>query len=133
MRDNPQLQHDDLPIWLALKYKFKRLHVATTPCRPSVVHPRDQDDPHDDSHPEGENSAKRHKKSEHGTFMFGESSSSQDFKSEQDDDETPYEKVSQELVDEISHTVDEEKLCKVVDEMLRQRCTNTALIRCKTS
>nr|GFB79966.1 hypothetical protein [Tanacetum cinerariifolium] len=26
---------------------------------PSVIHPRDQDDPHDDAHTEGENSAKR--------------------------------------------------------------------------
>ncbi|GKB91996.1 hypothetical protein Tco_0964268 [Tanacetum coccineum] len=52
---------DDLSIWLALKYKFERLHVATTPCRPSPVHPRDQDDPHDDAHPKGENSAKRQK------------------------------------------------------------------------
>nr|GEW40820.1 integrase, catalytic region, zinc finger, CCHC-type, peptidase aspartic, catalytic [Tanacetum cinerariifolium] len=34
-------------------------HVAITSCRPSVVCPRDQEDPHDDAHPEGENSAKR--------------------------------------------------------------------------
>ncbi|GKC91893.1 hypothetical protein Tco_1157335 [Tanacetum coccineum] len=135
MRNNPQLQQDDLPIWLALKYKFERLHVATTPCRPSAIHPRDQDDPHDDAHSEEENSAKRQKTSVHGTFMFGESSSGQDFKSEPGpsmsgnqeqlddfylwmdsyvtyDDEIPNEKVSQELVDEMSHTVDEAKLCK---------------------
>ncbi|GKE06752.1 hypothetical protein Tco_1398770 [Tanacetum coccineum] len=146
MLDNPQLQQDDLPIWLSLKYKFERLHVATTLYRPSAVHPRDQDDPHDDAHPEGENIAKRHKTSEHGTFVFGESSFGQDFKSEEgpstacnheqlddfdfwtdsytiDDDEIPNEKVSQELVDKMSHTVDEAKLRKVVDEMLRQQCT----------
>ncbi|GJW82948.1 hypothetical protein Tco_0156093 [Tanacetum coccineum] len=40
-----------------------------------------------------------------------------------DDDVLPNEKVSQELVDEISQTVDEAKLRKVVDEMLRQQCT----------
>nr|GEV24557.1 40S ribosomal protein S5-like [Tanacetum cinerariifolium] len=74
---------DGLPIWLALKYKFQRLHVATTPCRPSIVRPRDQDDPHDDAHLKGENSAKRQKMSKHGTFVFGESSSGQDFESEQ--------------------------------------------------
>nr|GFA00407.1 retrovirus-related Pol polyprotein from transposon TNT 1-94 [Tanacetum cinerariifolium] len=34
-----------------------------------------------------------------------------------DDDEIPNEKVSQELVDEMAHTVDEAKLSKVVDEM----------------
>ncbi|GKE17863.1 hypothetical protein Tco_1425440 [Tanacetum coccineum] len=120
MRDNPQLQQDDLPIWLAFKYKFKRLHVATTPCRSSAVHLRDQDNPHDDVHLEGENSAKRKKTSEDGTFVFEESSFGQDFKSEQ----CPSTSVSQELVDEMSHTVDEAKLRKVVDEMLRQRCTS---------
>ncbi|GKC24939.1 hypothetical protein Tco_1027089 [Tanacetum coccineum] len=82
MKDNPQLQQDDLPIWLALKFKFKRLHVSNTPCRPSAIRPRDQDDPHDDAHPEGENSAKRQKTSEHGTYVFGESSSGQDNESE---------------------------------------------------
>ncbi|GJW55631.1 hypothetical protein Tco_0099716 [Tanacetum coccineum] len=130
MRDNPQLQQDDLPIWLTLKYKFERFHVSDTPCRPSVVHPRDQDDPHDYAHPEGENSAKRQNTSEHGTFVFGESSSGQDYESEpdsyaiDDDDEIPTEKVSQELVNEMSQTVDEAKRRKVVDEMLRQRCTS---------
>ncbi|GJT57001.1 hypothetical protein Tco_0992055 [Tanacetum coccineum] len=106
-----------------------------------------QDDPHDDSHPKGENSVKRQKTSEHGTFLFGELSSGQDYKSEPgpstsgnqeqfddfdfwtdsyatDDDELPIEKVSQELVDEMSQTVDEARLRKVADEMLRQRCTS---------
>ncbi|GKE75058.1 hypothetical protein Tco_1537099, partial [Tanacetum coccineum] len=76
------LQQDDFPIWLALKYKFERLHMATTLCRPSAISPRDQDDPHDNAHPERENSTKRQKTSEHGTFIFGESSSGQDYESE---------------------------------------------------
>ncbi|GKB01040.1 retrovirus-related pol polyprotein from transposon TNT 1-94 [Tanacetum coccineum] len=59
MKDNPQLQHNDLPIWLAFKIKFKGLQASNTPCRPSAVRLRDQDDPHDDAHLEGENSAKR--------------------------------------------------------------------------
>ncbi|GJX57061.1 hypothetical protein Tco_0286958 [Tanacetum coccineum] len=59
MKDNPQLQHVDLPIWLALKLKFKGFQSSNTPCVPSAIHPRDQDDPHDDAHPEGKNSAKR--------------------------------------------------------------------------
>ncbi|GKB57413.1 hypothetical protein Tco_0913599 [Tanacetum coccineum] len=98
MKDNPQLQQDDLPIWLALKYKFERLHMVATPCRPSAVRPKDQDDPHDDAHLKGENNAK----SELG----------------------PSTSVSQELVDEISQTVDEAKLLKVVEEMLIQQCTS---------
>nr|GEU65963.1 hypothetical protein [Tanacetum cinerariifolium] len=35
----------------------------------------DHDDPYDDAHPEGENNVKRQKTSEHGIYMFGESSS----------------------------------------------------------
>ncbi|GKB22516.1 hypothetical protein Tco_0861917 [Tanacetum coccineum] len=95
----------------------------------------------------GENSAKRQKTFEHGTYVLGESSSGQVNESEPgpstsgnqeqlddfdfwtdsyatDDDELPTEKVSQELVEEMSQTVDEAKLRKVVNEMLRQRCTS---------
>ncbi|GJS50312.1 hypothetical protein Tco_0600433 [Tanacetum coccineum] len=89
------------------------LNNTFTVVTPSAIRPRDQDDPHDDAHPEGENSAKRQKTSTHGTFVFGESSSSQDYKSEPDDDEIPNEKVLQELVDEMSDTLDEAKLRKV--------------------
>ncbi|GKE44267.1 hypothetical protein Tco_1471551 [Tanacetum coccineum] len=45
-----------------------------------------QDDPYDDAHPEGENSAKKQKTSEHGTFVFGESSSGQEYESEPGDE-----------------------------------------------
>ncbi|GKA01805.1 hypothetical protein Tco_0674470 [Tanacetum coccineum] len=139
MKDNPQLQHDDLPIWLALKFKFKGLHTSNTPCRTVAIRLRDQDD----DHPKGENSAKRHKTFEHGTYVFGESLSGQVNESKPgpstpgnqeqlddfyfwtdsyaiDDDELPIEKVSQELMEEMSQTVDEAKLRKVVNEMLRQ-------------
>ncbi|GJS29563.1 hypothetical protein Tco_0490183, partial [Tanacetum coccineum] len=120
MRDNPQLQQDELPIWLALKYNFERFHVSDTPCRTSTVRPRDQDDPYDDAHPEGGNSAKMQKKSEHGTYVFGESSSGQANESESG----PSTSVSQDLVDEMSQIVDEAKLRKVVNEMLRQQYTS---------
>ncbi|GKA24753.1 hypothetical protein Tco_0710786 [Tanacetum coccineum] len=95
------------------------------------------------NHIPSQNSAKRQKTSEHGTYVFGESLSGQDNESEPgpstsgnqeqlddfdfwtdsyaiDDDELPFEKVSQELVEEMSQTVDEAKLHKVVNEMLRQ-------------
>ncbi|GJS45357.1 hypothetical protein Tco_0595478 [Tanacetum coccineum] len=65
MKDNPQLQQQDIAIWLALQMKFENLQVQQTTCRPSAVRPRDQDDPHDDAHLEGENSAKRQKTSEY--------------------------------------------------------------------
>ncbi|GKF43070.1 hypothetical protein Tco_0129622 [Tanacetum coccineum] len=76
-----QLQKDDVSIWLALKIKFERLQVATTSCRPSTVRPKDQDDPRDDAHPEGENSAKRQKTTKHGTFEIRGSSSGQEYES----------------------------------------------------
>nr|GEU69227.1 ribonuclease H-like domain-containing protein [Tanacetum cinerariifolium] len=112
------LQHDDLPIWLALKIKFERLRASNNPCRTFAIRPRDQDDPHDDAHPEGENSVKRQKTSEHGTYVVEESSSGQ---VNENDDELPTKKVSQELIKEMLQAVDEVKLRKVVDEMLRQR------------
>ncbi|GKE86527.1 hypothetical protein Tco_1560269 [Tanacetum coccineum] len=57
--------------------KFESLQVPQTTCRTSVVRPRDQDDPHDDAYPEGENRAKRHKTSEYEAYVSGESSSGQ--------------------------------------------------------
>nr|GEW54462.1 hypothetical protein [Tanacetum cinerariifolium] len=122
IKDDPQLQKDDISIWLALKIKFKRLQVATTPCRPSVVCPREQDDPHDDAHPEG-------RIVEPGPSTLGNHEQSDDFdywtnSYAIDDDVFPNEKASQELMDEIAQTVDEAKLHKVVDEMLRQQCAS---------
>ncbi|GJX61193.1 hypothetical protein Tco_0294093 [Tanacetum coccineum] len=147
MKDNPQLQQQDIAIWLALQMKFENLQVPQTTCRPSAVRPRDQDDPHDDAHPEGENSAKRQKTSEYEAYVSGESSSGQVFQEEQapstsgnqeqdddfdfwtdsyasDDDEIPTKQVSQDIMEEVSLTIDEAKLRKMADEMLRQRCTS---------
>nr|GEU87196.1 retrovirus-related Pol polyprotein from transposon TNT 1-94 [Tanacetum cinerariifolium] len=105
------------------------------------------DDPHDDAHPEGEKSAKRQKTSEYETYVSGESSSGHDNEQEQgpstsgnqeqaddydfgtgfyasDDDEIPTKQVSQDIIEEVSLNVDETKLKKITDEMLRQRCTS---------
>ncbi|GJZ75110.1 hypothetical protein Tco_0639575 [Tanacetum coccineum] len=113
----------------------------------SVVRPRDQDDPYDDAHPKGENSAKRQKTSEYEAYVSGESSSGQVFQEEQapstsgnqeqdddfnfwtdsyasDDDEIPTKQVSQDIKEEVSLTIDKDKLRKMADEMLRQRCTS---------
>ncbi|GJW92675.1 hypothetical protein Tco_0170228 [Tanacetum coccineum] len=59
MKADPQLQQQDIPICLALQMKFESLQVPQTTCRSSAVRLRDQDDPHDDAHPEGENHAKQ--------------------------------------------------------------------------
>ncbi|GJV25436.1 hypothetical protein Tco_1378131 [Tanacetum coccineum] len=61
MKANPQLQQLDIAIWLALQIKFETFQVPQTTCRTSVIRPRYHDDPHDDAHTEGENSAKRQK------------------------------------------------------------------------
>ncbi|GJW07288.1 hypothetical protein Tco_1569711 [Tanacetum coccineum] len=64
----------DIAIWLALQMKFESLQVPQTTCRTSVVRPRDQDDPHDDAHPEGENRGKRQNTSEYEAYVSGVSS-----------------------------------------------------------
>nr|GEY35914.1 hypothetical protein [Tanacetum cinerariifolium] len=108
---------------------------------------RDQDDPHDDAHPKGEKSTKRQKTSKYETYVSGESSSGQDNEQEQgpstsgnkeqaddydfwtdsytsNDDEILTKQVSQDIMEEVSLNVDEAKLKKTADEMLRQRCTS---------
>ncbi|GJY29544.1 hypothetical protein Tco_0405311 [Tanacetum coccineum] len=111
MKDNPQLQHDDLPIWLALKIKFEGLTDSNTPCRSSDIRPRDQNDPHDDAHHEGKNSAKRQKTSKHGTYVFGESLSGQANESES----SPSTSGNQEQLDDFdfwtdTHATDDDEL-----------------------
>ncbi|GJV18908.1 hypothetical protein Tco_1367928 [Tanacetum coccineum] len=128
MKADPQLQQQDIAIWLALQMK-------------------DQDDPQDDAHPKGENSGKRQKTSEYEAYVFGESSSVQVNEEERgpstsgnqeqvdnydfwidsyasDDDEIPMKQVSQDIMEEVSLTINEAKLKKMADEMLRQRCTS---------
>ncbi|GJV03054.1 hypothetical protein Tco_1336623 [Tanacetum coccineum] len=147
MKADSQLQQQDIAIWLALQMKFEINTVLQTACRTSAVRPRDQDDPHDDAHPEGENRAKRQKTSEYEAYVSGKSSSGQVFQEEQatstlgnqeqdddfvfctdsyasDDDEIPTKQVSQDIIEEVSLTIDEVKLRKMADEMLRQRCTS---------
>ncbi|GJR38772.1 hypothetical protein Tco_1214456 [Tanacetum coccineum] len=75
MKNDPQLQQQDIAIWLALHIKFENIQVQQTTCRPVAVRPRDQDDPHDDALLEGENSAKQQKTSEYEAYVSGESSS----------------------------------------------------------
>ncbi|GJT99296.1 retrovirus-related pol polyprotein from transposon TNT 1-94 [Tanacetum coccineum] len=121
MKADPLLQQQDIAIWLALQMKFEKTQVPHTACRPSAIRPRDQDDPHDDAHPEGENSAKRQKTSEYEAYVSGESSSGQ---VNYTWNQIPTKQVSQDIIEEISLTIDEAKLKKMADEMLRQRCTS---------
>ncbi|GJT84128.1 hypothetical protein Tco_1058470 [Tanacetum coccineum] len=145
MKANPQLKQQDIAIWLALQMKFERNTVLQTACRSPVVRPRDQDDSHDDALPDGENSAKRQKTSEYEAYVSGESSSGQVFQEEQapstsgnqeqndnfdfwtdaylqEDDEIPSKQVSQEIMKEVSLTIDEAKLRKMADEIWVNKC-----------
>ncbi|GKB83780.1 hypothetical protein Tco_0950675, partial [Tanacetum coccineum] len=104
--------------------------VPQTTCRTPAVRPRDQDDPHDDAYPKGENSAKRQKTSEYEAHVTGESSGQVNEKEQgqsslrnQDDDEILMKQVLQDIIEEVSLTINEAKLKKIADEMLRQRCT----------
>ncbi|GJV84248.1 hypothetical protein Tco_1524146 [Tanacetum coccineum] len=85
-----QIENDKLPMSflsscasVRFNMKFERHAVLQTTCRTPACYPRDQDDPHDDAHPEGENSAKRQKTSEYEAYVSGESSSGQVFQEEQ--------------------------------------------------
>ncbi|GKC00275.1 hypothetical protein Tco_0986411, partial [Tanacetum coccineum] len=120
MKFDPQFQQQDIAIWLALQMKFKSL--------------------------QGENHAKRQKTYEYEVYVSRELSSGQVNENEQgpltsgnqeqeddydfwtesyasDDDEIPTKQMSQDII-ELSLTIDEAKLKKMVDEMLRQRCTS---------
>nr|GEY03687.1 hypothetical protein [Tanacetum cinerariifolium] len=65
---------------------YSRTTISTVPqktCRTFAFCPRDQDDPHYDAHPEGENSENWQKTSEYEAYVFGESSFGQDNEKEQ--------------------------------------------------
>ncbi|GJV14290.1 hypothetical protein Tco_1359613 [Tanacetum coccineum] len=83
MKADPQLQQQYIAIWLALQMKFERNTVLQTTCRTSAIRPRDQDDPHDNAHLEGENSAKRQKTSKYEAYVSEESSSRKKIQEEQ--------------------------------------------------
>ncbi|GJS30479.1 hypothetical protein Tco_0491099 [Tanacetum coccineum] len=102
--------------------------------------PLDQDDPHDNAHPEGENSAKRQKTLEYEAYVSGESSSGQvnveepgpstSGNQEQDDEfdfrtilmlsemiDIPTKQVTQDIMEEISFNTNDE---------LRNYCLSTS-------
>ncbi|GJX99968.1 hypothetical protein Tco_0356987 [Tanacetum coccineum] len=88
-------QQQDIAIWLALQMKFETF----------------------------QNSAKRQKTSEYEAHVTGESSRQVNEK-EQEDDELLMKQVSQDIIEEVSLTINEAELKKIADEMLRQRCTS---------
>ncbi|GJS99712.1 hypothetical protein Tco_0820882 [Tanacetum coccineum] len=67
--------------------------------------------------------AKQQKTSEYEVHVTGESSRQRNEK-EQDDDEILMKQVSQDIMEEVSLTINKAELKKIADEMLRQRCTS---------
>ncbi|GJV32850.1 hypothetical protein Tco_1393250 [Tanacetum coccineum] len=97
--------------------KFENLQVPQTTCRPSVVRQRIRRSS-DDANLEGR------------MWQSGRSNQEQvddyDFWTDSyasDDDEILMKQVPQDIIEEVSLTIDEAKLKKMADEMLRQRCT----------
>ncbi|GJW32653.1 hypothetical protein Tco_0052685 [Tanacetum coccineum] len=72
--------------------------------------------------PEAVQSCRRH--TEYKAYVSGESCLDKSLKRKRDDDEIPSKQVSQDIMEEVSQTIDEAKLKKMADEMLRQRCTS---------
>ncbi|GJR64059.1 hypothetical protein Tco_0010124 [Tanacetum coccineum] len=97
MKADPQLQQQDIAIWLALQMKESSSgQVYQEEQAPSTSCNQEQEDDFD--------------------FWTDAYAS--------DDDEIPTKQVSQNIMEELSLTIDEAKLRKIPDEMLRQRCTS---------
>ncbi|GJR82152.1 hypothetical protein Tco_0152937 [Tanacetum coccineum] len=80
-RPVPQLQITDYLIRIGTQFQIKRMYMSTLLLDHTAFRPRDQDDPHDDAHPERENSVKRQKTYEHGMIKLRGSSSGQVYES----------------------------------------------------
>ncbi|GJV47974.1 hypothetical protein Tco_1438186 [Tanacetum coccineum] len=113
MKADPQLQQQDIAIWLVLQMKFESIQ-KTSEYKAYVS---------------GESSSEQVNENEQGPSTSGnqEQEDDYDFWTESyasDDDEIPTKQMSQDIMEEVSLTIDEAKLKKMVDEMLRQRCTS---------
>ncbi|GJR93962.1 hypothetical protein Tco_0266136 [Tanacetum coccineum] len=113
MKADPQLQQQDIARWLALQMKFER-NTKTSEYEAYVS---------------GESSSGQVFQEEQAPSTLGNQEQDDDFDSwtdsyASDDDEIPTKQVSQDIMKEVSLTIDEAKLRKMADEMLRQRCTS---------
>ncbi|GJU72085.1 hypothetical protein Tco_1263490 [Tanacetum coccineum] len=112
MKADPLLQQQDIAIWLALQMKFEKTQTSEY-----------------EAYVSGESSAGQDNVEEPGPSTLGNQEQDDEFdfwtdSYASDDDEIPTKQVSQDIMEEISLTIDEAKLKKMADEMLRQRCTS---------
>ncbi|GJX99884.1 hypothetical protein Tco_0356903 [Tanacetum coccineum] len=113
MKADPLLQKQDIAIWLALQMKFEKTQVLQSACRFFAIRTRDQDNPHDDAHPEGDNSAKKAETIKYEAYVSGESSSGQVNVEEQSFYfKFPTKQVTLDIMEEISG-----QLMKLIEEM----------------
>ncbi|GKB64556.1 hypothetical protein Tco_0920742 [Tanacetum coccineum] len=107
---DPMLQQQDIAIWLALQMKFEMTQEY-------------------EAYVSGESSSGKDNVEEPGPSTSGNQEQDDEFdfwtdSYASDDDEIPTKQVSQDIMEEISLTIDKAKLKKMADEMLRQRCTS---------
>ncbi|GJR28552.1 hypothetical protein Tco_1104784 [Tanacetum coccineum] len=122
MKADPQLQQQDIAIWLALQMKFEerrftnKLHwqcgKKTSECELYVS---------------GESIVWTSFQEEQAPSTSGNQEQDDDFdfwtnSYALDNDEIPTKQVSHDIMEEVLLTIDEAKLRKMADEMLRQRC-----------
>ncbi|GJY85088.1 hypothetical protein Tco_0499114 [Tanacetum coccineum] len=113
MKADPLLQQQDIAIWLALQMKFEKTQ-KTSEYEAYVS--RESSSGQDNAEEPGPSTSGNQEQDDKFDF-WTESYAS-------DDDEIPTKQVSQDIMEEISLTIDEAKLKKMADEMLRQRCTS---------
>ncbi|GJT37470.1 hypothetical protein Tco_0937335 [Tanacetum coccineum] len=111
------LQQQDIAIWLALQMKFENLS-STTNTKTSEY----------EVYVSGESLSRQVNEEERGPSTSGNQEQEDDYdfwidSYASDDDEIPSKQVSQDIMKEVSLTIEEAKLKKMADEMLRQRCT----------
>ncbi|GJT64513.1 hypothetical protein Tco_1015993 [Tanacetum coccineum] len=122
MKDDPLLQQQDIAIWLALQMKFEKTQVPQTTCRYSAKTSDYK------AYVSGESSSRQVNVEEPGPSTSGNQEQDDEFdfwtdSYASDDDEILTKQVTQDIMEEISLTIDEAKLKKMADEMIRQRCT----------
>ncbi|GJW87392.1 hypothetical protein Tco_0162732 [Tanacetum coccineum] len=110
---DPLLQQQDIAIWLALQMKFEKSQKTSEY----------------EAYVSGESSSRQVNVEEPGPSTSGNQEQDDEFdfwtdSYASDDDEIPTKQVTQDIMEEISLTIDEAKLKKMADEMLRQRCTS---------
>ncbi|GJX63882.1 putative reverse transcriptase domain-containing protein [Tanacetum coccineum] len=103
-----------IPYLVDASMKFEKTQVPQTACRSSAVLTRDQDDPHDDVHPEGENNAKRQNKSEYEAYILMLLMMMR----------VQTKQVTQDIMKRSIWTIDEAKLKKMADEIGKKDVTS---------